>query len=500
MTHWIIAPVVLPALLAALMVIALRRDLALQRLASVAGILALNAIAIALLWSATVRDPEAYFLGNWPAPFGIVLVLDRLSALMVLLLSGLALPVVAYAIGSGWDTKGVHFHPLLQFLLMGIAGAFLTGDAFNLFVFFEVLLIASYGLMIHGGGRDRTRAGIQYIAFNLVGSSLFLIALATVYSVTGTLNMADLAVKLPTLPEGDTALIRVAAILLIMVFAIKGALVPLQFWLPGTYANAPGVVAAMFTVMTKIGAYATIRFGTLIFPTTLPATSTMIADLLLPAALITLCIGAIGILGATTLPRLVAFGAIASMGTAFTAIAGFTPQSTSAALYYILHSTLATAALFLIADLVTRRRANGHLTPQPPVSQSGLIAALFMAGAVAIAGMPPLSGFIGKLLILQATRDQAPLIWTTILVSSFLMILGLARAGSVLFWKSHATEGDPNGHAKEPLAVAATCALLASLAALTVLAGPVTQWLDATAASLYDPAPYIAANQLYEDR
>ncbi len=499
MTHWIIAPVVLPALLAAIMVIAMRRELMLQRIVSVAGILALNAIAAALLWSATTHGPEAYFLGNWPAPFGIALVLDRLSALMVLLLTGLALPISLYAIGSGWDAKGAHFHPLLQFLLMGIAGAFLTGDAFNLFVFFEVLLIASYGLMIHAGGQARTRAGIQYIAFNLVGSSLFLIALATVYAVTGTLNMADLAVKLPSLPPGDTALIRVAAILLILVFAIKGALVPLQFWLPGTYANAPGVVAAMFAVMTKVGAYATLRFGTLVFPTTLPATGPLIADLLLPAALVTLGIGAIGILGATTLPRLVALGAIASMGSAFIAIAGFTPATTSAALYYILHSTLATAALFLIADLVTRRRSNADLTAQAPIAQSGLIAALFMAGAVALAGMPPLSGFIGKLLILQAWRDQAPLIWTVILLSSFLMILGFARAGSALFWKPHATADDPADHAPEPLALVAVLALLAALVALTVFAGPITHWLDTTAASLYDPAAYIAASQLYED-
>ena len=200
MNHWIIAPVVLPALVAAIMVITMRRDIMLQRIASVAAILALIGIAVALLLSATANGPEAYFLGDWPAPFGIVLVLDRLSALMVLLLAILALPVVLYAIGSRWDAKGAHFHPLLQFLLMGIGGAFLTGDAFNLFVFFEVLLIASYGLMVHGGGLDRTRAGIQYIAFNLVGSSLFLIALGTIYAVTGTLNMADRSQKLPALP------------------------------------------------------------------------------------------------------------------------------------------------------------------------------------------------------------------------------------------------------------------------------------------------------------
>jgi multicomponent K+:H+ antiporter subunit D len=497
MSHWIIAPIALPALVAALMVIGLRGQLALQRIASLAAILALNAIAVALLWSATLNGPEAYFLGDWPAPFGIVLVLDRLSALMVALLTLLALITTLYAIGSGWDRKGAHFHPLLMFLLMGIGGAFLTGDAFNLFVFFEVLLIASYGLMIHGGGQARTRAGIQYIAFNLVGSSLFLFALALIYGVTGTLNMADLAAKLPSLPEGDTALLRVAAVMLILVFAIKGALVPLQFWLPGTYANAPGVVAALFAVMTKIGAYATLRAGTLIFPESLPATGPLLHDLLHPAALVTLILGAIGVLGASTLPRLAAFAGIASMGTAFLAISAFTPQTTAAALYYILHSTFATAALFLVADLVTRRRAHVRLTATAPaIAQSGLIAALFMAAAIAAAGMPPLSGFIGKLLVLDAFRAQAPLVWSAILVSSFLMILGLARAGSLIFWKTDVPGDEATPQPNEPMAIAATLGLLATLAALTVFAGPITDWLTATADALHAPQAYIDANRL----
>lgn len=512
MTHWIIAPVALPALVAALMITLLRGRLALQRIVSLAAILALNAIALALMWSATTHGPEAYHLGNWPAPYGIVLVLDRLSALMVALLAALALICTLYAIGSGWDRKGAHFHPLLMFLLMGIGGAFLTGDAFNLFVFFEVLLIASYGLMIHGGGSARTRAGIQYIAFNLIGSSLFLIALALLYGVTGTLNMADLAVKLPSLPEGDRALLRVAAVMLILVFAIKGALVPMQFWLPGTYANAPGVVAALFAVMTKIGAYATLRFGSLVFPPDLPATGPLLQNLIQPAALVTLAVGAIGVLGASTLLRLAAFGGIASMGTVFLAISAFTPATTAAALYYILHSTLATAALFLVCDLVARRRAHVRLTePAALAGQSGLIAALYMAAAVALAGLPPLSGFIGKLLVLQAFRDQAPLVWTAVLVSSFLMILGLARAGSQLFWKPASDPGaspPPGGEGSgvggnstvapgpEPLAFAATFTLVAGLAALTLLAGPITDWLTVTAESLYAPEAYIAANRL----
>lgn len=494
MSHWIIAPVVLPALAAAFMVIALRGQLALQRVLSLTAILALNGIALALLQHATTQPPEAYFLGDWPAPFGITLVLDRLSALMVTLLAALSLPVTLYAIGSGWDARGAHFHPLLQFLLMGIAGAFLTGDAFNLFVFFEVLLIASYGLMTHGGGEARTRAGLQYVAFNLVGSSLFLIALALLYGVTGTLNLADLAQKLPSLPAGDSALLRVAAVLLFLVFAIKGALVPLHFWLPATYANAPGVTAALFAIMTKIGAYATLRFASLVFPPDLPATGLVLPTLLLPAALVTLAVGAIGTLGATTLPRLAAFAGIASMGTVFLGLAQLTPTATSAALYYLVHSTLATALLFLVADLLSRRRAHLSLDTPAPIAQSGLTSALYLAAAIALAGLPPLSGFIGKLLLLDAWRDQAAVIWPAILVSSFLMILGLSRAGSTLFWKPSA---EPVSNAPvEPLALTATFALLAALVALTVFAGPVTDWLTATADTLYDPAGYIAANRL----
>lgn len=495
MSHWIIVPVILPALVAAIMIVVLPRSLAFQRVLSLGSIVILNAVALSLLYSATINGPEAYFLGDWPAPFGITLVLDRLSAVMVALLAALALPIGLYAVGSGWDTKGAHFHALLQFLLMGIGGAFLTGDAFNLFVFFEVLLIASYGLMTHGGGDLRSRAGLQYVAFNLVGSALFLFGLALLYGVTGTLNMADLAVKLPSLPEGDSALLRVSAVMLILVFAIKGALVPLHFWLPGTYANAPGVVAALFAIMTKIGAYATLRFVTLVFPPDLPATGLILPTLLLPAALVTLGIGALGTLGAATMPRLAAFAAVASMGTVFLAIAQMTPAASSAALYYLVHSTLATALIFLVSDLLLRRRAHLRLDATAPIAQSGLIGALFLVAAIALAGLPPLSGFLGKLLVLDAWRDQAAVIWPAILVSSFLMVLGLSRAGSLLFWKASA-ESPPSLPRPEPLALAATCALVAGIAALTIFAGPVNDWLAATAEAMHDGQSYISAVRL----
>lgn len=483
MTHWIIAPVVLPAMLAPLLLM-LRHDQTVQRLLGLAGTAALLGLSLLLL--ANSAEPQLYRLGDWPAPFGIVLVLDRLAALMLVLTALLALIVQVYAIATGWDRRGRHFHALYLFQLMGLNGAFLTGDLFNLFVFFEVLLIASYGLMVHGAGRDRLRAGIQYVAFNLIASTLFLFALGLIYAVTGTLNMADLAVKIAALPAGDHALIRVAAILLIGVFAIKGALVPLQFWLPGTYANAPGPVAALFAIMTKVGAYAILRTVTLILPASSPAIGPLLTDLMLPAAGLTLLVGAIGTLGASTLPRLAALAAIASIGTLFIALAANTPQATAAGLYYLINSTLATAALFLIADQITARRS-AALVSGPRLS--GLHAALFSATAIAMAGLPPLSGFIGKLLVLDSLRDHS-ILWALILCGSFLMILGFARAGSTLFWNTT----DEATAKPEPAALAAIASLLALLAALTVFAGPVTDWLALTAEGLHAPQAYIAAN------
>ena len=250
MNHWILAPILLPAMLAALIVLFARHETGKQRVISLLGTLALGGVAVSLLGEASSGAIQVYEVGNWPAPFGIVLVLDRLSALMVILTALLAIAVLLYAIGSGWDARGKHFHALFQFLLMGVCGAFLTGDIFNLFVFFEVLLIASYGLMIHGGGKQRLRAGVQYVVYNLLGSTLFLFALGTIYAVSGTLNMADLAQRAAEMPASETAILRVGAVLLLLVFAVKAALLPLHFWLPATYSLAPAPVAALFAIMT----------------------------------------------------------------------------------------------------------------------------------------------------------------------------------------------------------------------------------------------------------
>lgn len=490
MSHWIIAPIVLPALLAPILAFAMRHDRVLQRSFGLAGTVLLLMLAVGLAIHAFSGQITVYRLGDWPAPFGIVLVLDRLAAVMLLLTAVLGLAVQLYAIGSGWDKRGWHFHALFQFQLMGVNGAFLTGDAFNLFVFFEVLLIASYGLMIHGGSGPRLRAGLQYVVMNLAGSVLFLFALGTLYAITGTLNMADMALRMAELPPGDQAIAMVGAVLLLIVFAVKAAAFPVQFWLPATYANAAPPVAALFAIMTKVGAYAILRMYTLVFGPDLPVLGAFMSQLLMPAALITLIIGAVGVLGTQRLPRLAAYGVLASMGTLLVAIAPFTQVSLSAALFYMLHSTLAAGALFLVVDLIAQGRGRAG-TGLP----GGLTAAFYFAAAIALAGMPPLSGFVGKLLVLDAVRDETlrGLIWGVVLVSSLLVIVGMVRMGSALLWLPSAEEGAAPAAQPAPLALVAVAIPLGLIVALTLGAGPVTRLMEATAAQILSPQAYIGA-------
>ena len=497
MNHLIAAPLLLPPLLGAIMIMSMRHHLELARIFSVMGVSLLLAISVWLLAESATGVIQTYELGAWPAPFGIVLVLDRLAAIMLVLTAVIALSVVVYAIGSDWDRRGRHFHALLQFQVLGLCGAFLTGDLFNLFVFFEVLLIASYGLMIHGGGQKRLQAGVQYVVYNLLGSTLFLFALGTIYAVTGTLNMADLAVRVAEIPSDNTALVRVAAVLLLLVFAVKAALVPLHFWLPSTYAEAPGPVAALFAIMTKVGVYAILRVFALIFGPA-SATGDFASSWLPPLAMATLMIGAVGVLGSRALGRLAALATVGSVGTMLIALGAFTPPTTAAALYYMIHSTLACALLFLVVDLVRSRRpgADDRLVPAPAITQGGLISSLYLASAIGVAGLPPLSGFIGKLLILSGVRgtDSGWMVWTIILTTSLVLVVGFARAGSILFWQaSKESASEPVDTGGSRLTFVAAFGLLGSMTALTLLARPVLAFLIDTAAQVYDPAAYISA-------
>ncbi|HEV7371472.1 monovalent cation/H+ antiporter subunit D [Arenibaculum sp.] len=509
MSHWIVAPIILPAFTAAFLVMALRHDLARQRIVSFGATALLLAVAVGLFALAGDGAVRPYLLGNWPAPFGIVLVLDRLSALMLLLTAFLALAVLVYAC-EGWDAKGRHFHPLFQFQLMGLCGAFLTGDAFNLFVFFEVMLIASYGLMLHGGGAPRLKAGFQYVAINLVGSTLFLFAVGLIYATTGTLNMADIALKAPQVAAGDVALLRTGALLLLLVFALKAALVPLHWWLPTTYAAAPAPVAALFAIMTKVGAYSIIRIHAMVFGPEAGELANAAEPWIVPAALLTLAVGAIGVVATRRLLDLVAFAAVWSMGSLLVAVGLFGPRGLTAALYYTVHSTIATAGLFLLADMVMRHRGQlaDRLSSAAPVAQAALVSGLFFLAAIAMAGLPPLSGFIGKLLILDAAREapSAAWVWSLVLATSLVVIIGFSRAGSVLFWKTEAAGAGPlpagsaapgpaaAGAPRWPAsAVLAVAVLIGGTGALTLFAGPATATFEATAAQVLDVRGYVAA-------
>ena len=268
---------------------------------------------------------QPYFVGDWPAPFGIVLVLDRLAALMLAIAAVIALAALAAAVAGErpWDARGRFFHPLFQFQLMGLNGAFLTGDLFNLFVFFEVLLVASYCLLLHGQGDARLRAGLHYVVVNLAASALFLVGVALLYSITGTLNLADLALRVPRVPPPDAPLVRAAALLLLVVFGVKAAAFPLYLWLPRAYAAAAAPVAALFALMTKVGVYSIVRVHGVVFGPDAGEAALVAAPWLAPAALATALLGVVGALAAPTLGRMAAYLTVASVGTLLIAVGAF---------------------------------------------------------------------------------------------------------------------------------------------------------------------------------
>lgn len=490
--HWIIAPVVVPAVTATLLLLLARRDIVWQRRLGVASMAAQLGVAVYLLTQATGGEIQPYLVGAWPPPFGILLVLDRLSAFMVVLTAIVATLSLLYAV-QGWDRRGANYHALFQFQLMGLMGAFLTGDLFNLFVFFEVLLIASYGLLLHGGSDEQIRAGMHYVIFNLAGSALFLVGVGLLYAATGTVNMADLAVKVSQVPASDVALVRAGGLILLVVFSVKAALLPLYFWLPATYASASAPVAALFAIMTKVGVYAIIRVFTTIFGAEGGAVSGIAEPWLLPLALLTLTLGTLGAVAARQLRRLVAYLVIASVGTMLTAVALGGVDSVAAALYYMAHSTFILAAFFLLADLVGRERGDVHdrLEVAAEVAQPALLGGLFLVAGVAVTGLPPLSGFVGKVLILSSALEAPSASWVfgVVLVTGLLAIVGVGRAGSTLFWK--VSDEESVAGPVPSRAFAPPIALLLVAIAMVVFAGPVFDYAAATARQLVDPRQYI---------
>ena len=462
------------------------------------------ATAILYLISASSGQISVYNLGEWAAPFGIVLVLDQLSALMIVLTYALATPILWFA-SHEWDARGRYFHAMFHFLLMGLCGAFLTGDLFNLFVFFEILLMASYVLLLHGQGKARFQLGIHYVTINLLASALFLIGLGIIYGSVGSLNMADVARLIPLLEPDQHKLAVAGGLLLFVVFGIKAAMLPVGFWLPKTYAVATTPVAAIFTIMTKVGIYAILRINGTVFDDHL--SQSILVSWLLPIGLITSVYGVIGAIGAERLRRFVGFMILSSIGTILIAISLFNTLAWAAALYYLVHSTLIAAAFYLLSGWITSQRGafKDHFKVAPHMKQQKVVSLTFFVIALMMAGLPPFSGFLGKVFILQATSHSPYqlLIIIVVLIVSLLSIIAFTRIGFVLFWRATQPEDNPNSaeyKAYQALPDQAPARndktiylLLSGLILYMVCASPIQQYMFKT-------AEQIQNNALYESR
>ena len=517
--HLVILPVLLPLLCGALLATLTQGRHRLKFAVAYISVLALLANALALAWLADGSWPggvQVYLAANWSAPFGIALVADRLSALMLVLTALLGLAALHYA-QPRWSRIGVHFHSLFQFLLMGINGAFLTNDLFNLFVFFEVMLASSYGLVLHGYNVARLRASMQYIAVNLVASLLFLIGVAMIYAVTGTLNMADLAGRAPGLASTDAGLLKAGVAVLALAFLAKSAMWPLGFWLPTTYAAASPPVAVMLVLMTKVGAYVLLRIWLMVFSDGAGELSRYGYDALLWGGMATIVFGAAGMLATDTAGRMAGYAAIISSGTLLSVIGYGQPLLVTAGLYYYLASTLAIAAFVLLIELFDRIRTPGAAmlaltmeafavedAPAEPKGR-GVPAAMaflslaFLACALIIAGLPPLSGFVAKFGMFHALINPGPGVapigaagWTLMALvfgSGLIAIVSLMRFGVRTFWASEVL-APPALHPSEALPVAGL--LLASVL-MTVQAQPLFAYLARASADIHRPALYIDA-------
>lgn len=515
--HLIIVPILLPLVTAAALLLIGDKHKRLRSVVNLMATLAGLAVAAAIVWRVDSAGIGVYLAGNWEAPFGIVLVADRLAALMLVVVGVVGLCAALYA-EAGWARVGVYFHPLFQIQLMGLNGAFLTGDLFNLFVFFEVMLAASYGLQLHGSGWRRVRTGLHYIAVNLLASSLFLVGLAVMYGVLGTLSMADIAAKIALVPERDLGLLHAGAAILAVAFLIKAAIWPLNSWLVPAYAAASAPVAALFAVMTKVGVYTLVRTWTLFFSAEAGPSTHFGGSFLFYGGLATIAFGSMGLLASLRLSRIAGFSIIVSSGTLLAAVGVGASSVTSAALYYLPSATIAVSALFLLVELIKRigvgeevRLKDVDVLPGEdtnlddkemplvgrvfPISTATLGLA-FMAVAVLIAGLPPLSGFIAKFSIIASATDLgggagiSSAGWSilgALLLSGLAATISLSRAGIRHFW---GTGGRYAPHLKG-VEVVAVISLIFCCVALTVFAEPVMRFTRATAESLHEPRPYI---------
>jgi multicomponent K+:H+ antiporter subunit D len=522
MQHLTILPIALPLAVGAIMI---PMDDQRGRLRATLGILstlAMLAAAIALAVQAHAGDGviSVYHLGNWPATFGIVLVADRLSALMLMVTAVLGLCALVFSL-TRWQRMGPHFHALFQFQLMGLNGAFLTGDLFNLFVFFEVLLAASYGLALHGSGVARVKAGLHYISINLAASLLFLVGVSMIYGVAGTLNMADLAVRIPAIPAEDRPLLEAGAAILGMAFLAKAAMWPLGFWLGPTYAAASPPAAAIFSMMSKVGVYAVLRLSLLLFGADAGASAGFGGTWLLAGGIITIGFGAVSVLATQDLSRLAGASVLISSGTLLAAVGAGQVAVTGGALFYLASSALAIGALFLLIELLERGRDVGADVLAVTLEAFGdgedddeeddevgvaipatmaVLGACFLCCALLLAGLPPLSGFIAKFAMLSGILNpeglgQGPTaisvggwaLLAALVFSGLATVLAMMRAGIRSLWATSGRTVPRVG----VIEIAPVLLLLSLCIGLTAAAGPAMRYTQAAAVSLHSPQGYV---------
>ena len=479
MNHLITFPFILPLLAGALLMVLADRPTARKVVTVIMAMVGL-AVGVALVMR-SIEGPVTYQLGDWPAPFGISMHLDRLSATMVMLSAVIAAVAALPAIGVD-DARSRYALALAQFQVAGINGAFLAGDLFNIFVCFEILLISSYALMVQGNGRA-PRAALIYTVINLTGSAIFLLGIGLLYGATGTLNLADLAVRLQMMPPEVTALGVTGAWLVALVFALKSAVLPIGLWLPGAYAIAGPTAITLFALLTKVGVYTMLRVFGPWFGGDSPLAG--IGTALWVAALVSLVFGAVLALAAMSLRRLAGALVVGSVATALLSLSIGGTLALSAALFYTLHSTIAAAACFLVASSLSRLRgvAEDRLDVAPAITGRGAMMLLFLGIAVVVTGLPPLSGFLGKVSVLQAVMPTSRATWsvTILLVSSLLTLLAVARAGNAVFLKAPSAPATERGRPGGAITAVAAGVMLALSVAMSVFGGPLRQWTDMAA-------------------
>ncbi|MGD9753736.1 MAG: Na+/H+ antiporter subunit D [Acidimicrobiia bacterium] len=492
-------PIVLPLLAAGLSMV-LHRWLAAQRVLSVLTVTAVLAAAGTLTVLVDRRGPQVARMGAWPADIGITLVADRLATIVLAVSAAMVLAVLVYAIGSPAARDDArHFHPVYLVLTAGVAISFLTGDLFNLFVGFEVMLTASYVLITLGGSREQVRAAMSYVVISLVASMLFLTAVAFTYAATGTVNLADLALRLDAI---DPEVRRGLGLLFLVVFGIKAAIFPLFFWLPDSYPTAPAPVTAIFAgLLTKVGVYAIIRTQTLLFP------SSGASRLLLFVAAATMLIGVLGAIAQNDVKRILSFHIVSQIGYMVFGLALFSLAGLAATIFYIAHHIVVKTTLFLVAGLIEHREGTAALDRLGGLlRRTPLIAGLFLVTGLSLAGIPPFSGFIAKLALVQAGVDAGTYAVVAVsLVVSLLTLYSITKIWAGVFWGdpevgpfAPAPAGGP-APARPPapplplLMVLPTIALVAVSVAIVVAASPLWGLSERAAADLLNTVPYVEA-------